>query len=544
MKRTENTDQVTISDRQAAGNQPDHSTPTGTIGNGGGGGGAVTQIIAGSGIAVSPGTGVGNVTVSATGGGGTVTSITAGLDLTATPNPITGVGTINHANTGVAGNYQRCTTTARGHVTIGQNDVVNVKQFGADPANTAAANTTAVNAAIAALVNDSTLYFPGSGAYHHNGFTFLSGLSGVRVTGDGAKLIQDTPANNTFGADETCDNCHIDNIWFYGTASSRLNGIHLRWSASNSTVALCIFEGASDYGVYFGAQASASPTQNLQVIGCRSLNNRGDGFHYDYVDGVITSNCIARGNGDDSFAVTGYQSKATQALNLTFTACSAFSGGQRALLLQMAKGVTVTGFVGDTMIAAGIEIGDDGNNAGVFNEDITIHSATLNNCQTTAGPLATLNIFFAKRVSIGHVVISNPSTGYCIALYDFDDVTLHTPELLVTRTGTCYGIFAQGSTSLNGRTARSTWGDLFIKDVKFKTTQTNNGPFINLDPGTGHTIENLMIDDCTGSQAQTGDYIFTNRINTAAKIGNNTCLQTRTISNGGTGATPTLFQNN
>lgn len=39
------------------------------IENGGGGGGAVTKIIAGSGIAVSPVNGLGNVTVSATGGG-------------------------------------------------------------------------------------------------------------------------------------------------------------------------------------------------------------------------------------------------------------------------------------------------------------------------------------------------------------------------------------------------------------------------------------------------------------------------------------------
>lgn len=40
------------------------------VDNGGGGGGAVTKLLAGSGISLSPPTGVGNVTISATGGSG------------------------------------------------------------------------------------------------------------------------------------------------------------------------------------------------------------------------------------------------------------------------------------------------------------------------------------------------------------------------------------------------------------------------------------------------------------------------------------------
>jgi hypothetical protein len=86
---------------------------------GGGGGGAVSQIVAGTAISVSPAGGVGNVivtntgvtnlvagagitvssgtgsvTIAATGGSGTVTSIAAGTGLSSLPNPITTSGTL------------------------------------------------------------------------------------------------------------------------------------------------------------------------------------------------------------------------------------------------------------------------------------------------------------------------------------------------------------------------------------------------------------------------------------------------------------------
>jgi hypothetical protein len=63
---------VRVSRNLALGGQPTCFLGTSTGGAAGGGGG-VLQILAGSGIAVSPGSGVGIVTVSATGGGGTAT---------------------------------------------------------------------------------------------------------------------------------------------------------------------------------------------------------------------------------------------------------------------------------------------------------------------------------------------------------------------------------------------------------------------------------------------------------------------------------------
>lgn len=57
--------------------QPNNGFPGGA--SGGGGGGAVTSIVAGTNISISPGSGVGDVTINSTGGGtGTVTDFTAG----------------------------------------------------------------------------------------------------------------------------------------------------------------------------------------------------------------------------------------------------------------------------------------------------------------------------------------------------------------------------------------------------------------------------------------------------------------------------------
>jgi hypothetical protein len=72
-------------------------TPAG--GGGGGGGAGVTQIVAGTNVTISPGSGEGVVTINATGGGGSpgVTSIVAGTGITASAP----TGDVTLVNTGV-----------------------------------------------------------------------------------------------------------------------------------------------------------------------------------------------------------------------------------------------------------------------------------------------------------------------------------------------------------------------------------------------------------------------------------------------------------
>lgn len=72
-------------------------------GSTGGGGGAVNQIIAGTGIGVSPAGGTGNVTITNTGAAGGVTSIVAGTNVTISPVGGTGAVTINASGGGAGG---------------------------------------------------------------------------------------------------------------------------------------------------------------------------------------------------------------------------------------------------------------------------------------------------------------------------------------------------------------------------------------------------------------------------------------------------------
>lgn len=425
-------------------------------------------------------------------------------------------------------------------------DLINVKNYGAF-GNGVMNDTVAIDLAIAAMTSYSALYFP-PGLYLTTGLIGISGLTGISIFSEGATIFQTNQLNNTMVVDETCDFVTMWGITFDGAATARHNGIHLRFSAHDSQVYACRFMHASDYGCFFGPQASANPTRNLQVLECQSIENKGDGFHFDFVDGVQCNNCIADRNGDDSFAVTGYQSKAVQAKNLQFNGCRAYNGAFRGMLLMMVKGVTVTDFVADTMVGPGIEVGDDGNNAGIFNEDVQLLSGRLYNCITSAGPYAALNVYFSKRCTIGKISVEEPATGSCIAISDFDDLSINGARVFVARASFCRGIFAIDPNSINGRTVRPAWGNLKIQNYDFNLMNAAQNEAVYLDPGAvtvAKTIETLLIDHCTGFAVPAGNYIFTNRINTSAKINNNTVLQAaRTIANGGVGAVPTAVNNN
>ncbi len=116
--------------------------------------------------------------------------------------------------------------------------VVNVMNYGA-VANGTTDDSFAVNAAVAALVDRSVLYFP-AGVYRCSTFT-LSGLSGVSVRGDGPG-VSTIRNNNSFAAgvgglvhpvtvgarvinvDKTCDHIEVTGLTFDGNCIYRKPG--------------------------------------------------------------------------------------------------------------------------------------------------------------------------------------------------------------------------------------------------------------------------------------------------------------------------------
>lgn len=239
---TANTDGVKSTDRTAGGPQPD-MTPVAPGGSPSSSG--VTQIVAGGGIAVSPVTGTGVVTVSATGGGtGTVTSVaTAGRGLSTSPNPIVATGTI----TGFDPN------------------TYNICDYGAVPgANSTAAIAAAIAAGIASAL-PFTIYVP-EGTYEST--TKQSGTlgtgQGMTIKGDGMGVSQiyfsNTGTNNGFAFARTASGGTYltDHAVTFCDLSLVCN------SSSSSSIAISL----SSSGVDAGTQGS-----RINRVGFISSNN-------------------------------------------------------------------------------------------------------------------------------------------------------------------------------------------------------------------------------------------------------------------------------
>ncbi len=420
---------------------------------------------------------------------------------------------------------------------------INVKDFGAT-GDGATDDTDAINDAIAALTNNSSLFFP-PGKYMTTGLDTISGLTNVRIYGAGAILYQTVQANNLMVIDETCSRFKIDHLIFDGAATSRLTGIHLRMSASYTLIESCEFKGASDYCVFIGNQDTATPTTSVRVIGCLARDSQGDGFHADWVDDVEFVGCVCRNTGDDSFAVIGFQSPADYAYNVRFYDCHAYNAGFRGFALQAVKQVVVANCSVEGSVGSGIEVSvESDDDTSVFNEDVVIRSCDIRDAISSPGPVGAFNIYFTKRALVEGVTVTNPVNGSCVALFDFDDVQLKDVQTIVTRTGFARGIFVYDGLTIVGRTPRTNWGALSIDSAAFNMTQSDNSEAIHVKPNAAYTISNLLITGATGSYVPTGNYIVYGEISGAAKIGNNTCLQARTIAQSGGGVAATVFNNN
>lgn len=421
---------------------------------------------------------------------------------------------------------------------------INVKDYGA-MGDGVTNDSVAIAAAAAAMTNYSVLYFP-AGKYLTSGFTTPTGLNNILVTGENATIYQTTPANTTLLVDRTSSYVVISNLIFDGAASSRLNGCHIRFDATHGLIKNVVVAHCSDFGMFIGQHNNATPTKDVQIIGCRAFETKGDGFHMDNVNGVQVVGCVAWDTGDDAFAAVGYESAAAQAMNISITGCRAYSTGGigfRGLALLMVKGVTVSDFRAENMVGAGIEVGDGGNNVGVFNEDVVIRNSDLTNSITTAGPYAACNLYFTKRCTLENVTVRDPLTASCIAIADFDDLQVSNCDVIVTRAGFCRGIVMNPGATINGRTVRTTWTNLNLANFHFNLKQADNNEAIYLDPDASVSVVNAIITGAVGSQVPTGNYIVTGRLATAAKIGNNTCLQGRAVASTGTGIAATTFNN-
>ena len=144
-----------------------------------GGGGAVSQIVAGTGVTISPVGGTGNVTINAAGAG--VSQIVAGTGITISPSGGTGNVTIN--SSGTANNFVSRNIKSFGSIVGGIEFGLGNAQYNNEhkfSTNLGAANLTSMSPKN--MVNSSVWTNPISGASLKNWNGWAYGSSGTQVT--------------------------------------------------------------------------------------------------------------------------------------------------------------------------------------------------------------------------------------------------------------------------------------------------------------------------------------------------------------------------
>jgi len=492
MAATSNTDSTTINDRQAVGRQPDNSTPTGgTTPTSGGGGGTITAVTAGTGLS----------------GGGSSGSVALAI-----------------ANVGTAGTYGRVTTNAQGQVSSGFNDVINVRNYGAKGDGTTD-DTTAINNAIAACTNYSTLYFP-AGKYlitsQPSGFANLTNFT---VCGDGwsSQIYSNVTgaAGNTFTVASTCSYVTIRDLSFYGSATIRGSGIHIRFYPQYGQIVNCYFTGCSDFAVHLSNSSTTVYSEGLAVIGCTIFAPLGDGIHVGNAkDFVVMGNTLIN-TGDDSIALvadnTGYGPQRGAVTGNTI-----FNGSVRGISVLECSDIEVSGNNITTTVNAGIEL-NRYLSTSAYNVRCKVIGNKVYNSNTSVGPIGAINAYFCQDCTIDSNQVSNPSTGAGIAFLDLQNTSISFNTVTSAPT---YGI--RGYTFGAAHTA-SNWTGVFIIGNTIKGTTTNDGIFVTAD--SGKTLVDCIVTDNVGYSLGSGVFITYQQIN-PGRIYNNTNIG-GTYVNGG-----------
>lgn len=511
MNRLTNTDQVSRSDRQASGNQPDFSTPAGSTPSG-----------------VVPPPASGTVTSIAEDGNGQVVL---------TPDPITVTGTVGLSTVGTAGNYQRVTTNAYGRVTAGQNDVVNVKQYGA-LGDGSTNDTAAINNAIAAMTSYSTLYFP-AGKYlvTLGSLATLSGMDNITVMGDGwsSQLYSSaTGAPADFlNIDNTCNYACVLTLSFKGSATMRGNGICLRMYASNSQVLGCWFEGCSDFAMHIAGDAGGtSYSSNVSIIGNHIYSPLGDGIHAGAVQDVLIEGNHLHNTGDDSIALVA-DDPSFPTVRATVVGNHIYNSGARGIAVLECQGFLVADNYIWISALAGIEV-NRFTSTTVYNVDGKVSDNNLHGTVTSAGPIGSINLFWCSQVECSDNLIDSPETGSGIAFLDVLNVVIQDNKMK--------GIPAYGIRGYDFGAAHvaATQGPLSIKgNLIFDCADYA----VYCVADTGATIFNFMVNENEAyAVSGTAKAVFWDKVNTG-RIANNTALGFAYTA-GGTVTAVTTFNNN
>lgn len=426
---------------------------------------------------------------------------------------------------------------------------INVRSYGAT-GNGTTNDTAAINSAIAAMTNNSTLYFP-AGKYliTAGSLTNLTSLTNITILGDGRSSILYSTATSPAAAPffvtaNSCDKVVLRDFAIIGSATIRTSGNHGLCIYSPHTLIEDIYiTGTGDFGIYVGSGGSVY-NKNVQVANCISDHTLGDGFHFGPVTDSGLYNCIAYYTGDDGVGLgddggIGYPAARIEVVGFqSYQAGNHAGGGTHGAGIRIFDGaadIHVTGGAIYQSCEAGITTGRF-YTTNTYNTRIKVDGLKVYQCLQQPGMYANFNFQFCSGLSVTGCWSEAPVSLDCYAFLDCNSVSVigNTGKDAVLRT-----FATDDGTTTNVAT---TWNNWVISNNVCLGAPTNESFYFV--PATGITISNLIISGNTDNGGTAATYIFTNRLGGTCKIGNNISLNSKAISNGGTGTTPTTFNNN
>lgn len=421
--------------------------------------------------------------------------------------------------------------------------VVNVRDYGAT-GNGSTDDSTAVNAAIAALVNGSTLYFP-AGTYKTSQ-VIIASLTGVSVIGDGwaSTIIR---SNAYFDAGDGFGTTVGGSILSLASTASKITVRGITWDAncthrkagqqackidsSYLTFTDCRVINSGEYAVSTGRTAAIT---NLIFSNNHINASFADGINlYQVTNGTVMGNVVD--GVDDDLLMIGKCSNVVAVGNY-FNARTDLGTtvGRGIALLGESTNILVAHNIVNTVKQYGIYVSAEGSTRSQY---VRIIGNTVKNACVNSGSSVYINT--TNDVEFIDNVVHTVRSGAIVTIADWTNLTIMGGSLTSSYAGYSRGIFAEQSSGWS-----ATWTGLVIKDVHINILNSSSNESIYLDPHSSVSMSTVLIDGVSSRQAVTGNYIVTNRLSTYAKIVNCTSLEGRSITNGGSGLAPTTANNN
>jgi len=487
----------------------------------------------------------GRLTAAASGSAGGVTSIIGTTNQIAVSTP-TGAVTLSLPSAVILPGTLATNSNANIITTKGNfHQVVNVLDYGADPTG-ATDSHTAINSAFAALSAHGTLLFPPGKYRITTPPSDQTALSYVTVTGYGAEINNDTGAagGNTFTFTDGCSNITVAGLSFTGTSTVRGNGIHIRMGAGNSEIHDCSFSGCSDFSVLISQGAGTGWVSDVGVHNCRFEASLGDGLHIGAAINVNATGNQFNGTGDDAIGIVADDlAHAPNRISIgSSTIFSVNTGGGHGCGIRIVDGVTDVSISHVSIYQceeAGVFVGRAASTS-AYNTRVVLDDVKMIYSNNVVGMLAGINLAFANDCLVQDCRVEGPIHGGGIAFLDCNNLTLQHNYIKAPQTR---GIATDDTTTTNVAT---NWDTVVIKGNIVDLAGQGGGALESyyVVPPSGKTVSNLVVSENTGTNEPSANYIFTNRLATAAKIVNNTSLTGQAIANGGNGLAPTTANNN